>query len=264
MRGQPGDRDALERAFAAASSAGKITLFLDYDGTLVDFQPRPEMAVPDAQLLETVRELAEHDDIDLHVVSGRPRDFLEQHFGALPIGLHGEHGLVSRIAPGAKWITATTGPGLWRPRVLDVLRRFAAQIPGSLVETKEQSVAFHYRQVDAEFAASTVKEIRTHLTEMLSQFGATVISGNRVLEIRPMGINKGNVISRVLAAGDGDTTAMIFGDDRTDEDMFGAAPEDALTVKVGLGRTGARFRLAGCREVRQFLRGMLSHSRAHG
>jgi len=260
----PEDRDALAQAFAEASEQGPISLFLDYDGTLVDFQPRPEMAVPDAQLLETIRQLAVSDDFDVHIVSGRPRDFLEQHFGLLPVGLHGEHGLVSRMAGKANWVTAPTGPGLWQPRVLSVLRRFAAQVPGSIVETKAQSIAFHYRQVDPEFATSIVKEIRVHLTEMLSQFGATVISGNKVLEVRPMGVNKGNVVSRVLAEQDHRATAMVFGDDRTDEDMFEAAPADALTVKIGSGRTDARFRLTDCRETRSFLQAMLIRSSAHG
>ncbi|MFN3242372.1 MAG: bifunctional alpha,alpha-trehalose-phosphate synthase (UDP-forming)/trehalose-phosphatase [Planctomycetota bacterium] len=261
---QPADKEELTQAFAEASERGPMRLFLDYDGTLVDFQPRPEMAVPDAQLLETIRQLASSDDFDVHVVSGRPRDFLEQHFGLLPVGLHGEHGLVSRMAGRTNWVTAPTGPGLWQPRVLNVLRRFAARVPGSIVETKAQSIAFHYRQVDPEYAASVVKEIRVHLTEMLSQFGATVISGNKVLEVRPMGINKGNVISRIQAEDDEATTAMIFGDDRTDEDMFDAAPRGALTVKIGGGRTGARFRLADCRETRAFLQTMLTRSKAHG
>jgi len=259
-----GDREQLLDALRQTREQGRMTIFLDYDGTLVDFQPRPEMAVPDAALLEAIHELAACDDLDVHIVSGRPREFLEQHFGHLHVGLHGEHGLASRAAGEHRWTMAPTGNDKWQPRVLNMLQRFSTQIPGSIVEAKAKSVAFHYRQVDPEFATSVVKEIRVHLTEMLSQFGATVISGNKVLEVRPFGVNKGNVIARVMAEGGHDTTALVFGDDRTDEDMFAAAGPDALTVKVGSGRTAARFRIGDCRETRTVLQRMLERAKAHG
>lgn len=258
---QPASRNELEQELSTVRSKGPISLFLDYDGTLVNFQPRPEMAYPDAALLESLRELATSEDIDLHIVSGRPRDFLEQHFAHLPLSLHGEHGLVSRQLGSQVWTTAPTGPGLWRPRVLNLLKRFAAQVPGSIVETKAQSVAFHYRQVAPEFAASVVKDVRAHLTEMLSQFGAMVINGNKVLEVRPMGINKGNIVARVMADAQPNATAIVFGDDRTDEDMFAAVATPALTVKVGQGRTNARFRVHDCREVRTILQSMVPQAK---
>ncbi|MFK7739714.1 MAG: bifunctional alpha,alpha-trehalose-phosphate synthase (UDP-forming)/trehalose-phosphatase [Planctomycetota bacterium] len=252
-----GDAAALQEALAAARDGGPITLFLDYDGTLVGFQPRPELAVPDERLMATLEELAADEQIELHIVSGRPREFLEEHFGQLPIGLHGEHGLTSRDASARTWTTAPTGSGRWQPRVLSLMQRFAAQVPGSIVETKTQSVAFHYRQVDPDFVNAVVKEMRVHLTEMLGAFGAAVISGNKVLEVRPIGVDKGNVIQRVLAAGRSGSTAIAFGDDRTDEDMFGAAPGDAITVKVGTEKTSARFRITDCSETHAMLRALL-------
>mgnify|MGYP002623175704 CR=1 FL=1 len=261
---RPEPRAELERELSAARDSGPLCVFLDYDGTLVEFAPRPELATPDKPLLEILRELAASDDLHVHVVSGRPREFLEKWFGALPIGLHGEHGLVSRQRGASTWSSTPLGNTDWQPRVLGVLRRFAAQIPGSLVETKAQSVAFHYRQVDPEFAASFVSEIRLHLTEMLSQIGASVISGNRVLEVRPMGVNKGNIVGRVMTEEAAGARAVIFGDDRTDEDMFAAAPDDAITVHVGDGRTAARYRLADCHEARAVLRGLVAQANVEG
>ena len=182
----PGDFEALQQAATEARARGPLTLFLDYDGTLVEFAARPELAVPDPALLENLRLLAEEPGIDVHIVSGRPRDFLEHWFGSLPVGLHAEHGLASRSAGEPHWTIAPLGNTNWQSRVQMLLKRFAAQVPGTLVETKAHSVAFHYRQVDAEFAKHIVSEIRLHLTEMLSQSSATVLSGNRVLEVRPL------------------------------------------------------------------------------
>lgn len=253
----PRDQAALVEALGRARDERPLSLFLDYDGTLVGFAPRPELATPDRELLDLLEQLAAADDLHVHVVSGRPREFLEHWFGPLPVGLHGEHGLVSRLPGATNWSTAPTGSVAWQPRVLALLRRFSAQVPGSLVETKAQSVAFHFRQVDAEFAASVVKEMHLYLLEMLSQYGASVISGNRVLEIRPMGIHKGNIITRVMAGPGNGTAAVILGDDRTDEDMFAAAPDDALTVHVGVETTAARYRIADFRAARSVLQSLL-------
>ena len=258
------DAEQLLHTLDDVRERGPIHLFLDYDGTLVEFASRPELATPDKELMATLRDLASADDVFVHIVSGRPREFLEKWFGSLPLGLHGEHGLVSRQPGAATWTTAPIGNQDWQPRVLNVLRRFSSQIPGSLVETKARSIAFHYRQVNPEHAVSVVKEIRLHLTEMLSQFGAQVISGNRVLEVRPMGIDKGNIVTRIMAAADHGATAVVFGDDRTDEDMFAAAPDGSITVHVGNERTQAAFRIADCRETRSVLKTLLGHVRAHG
>ena len=46
---------------------------------------------------------------------------------------------------------------------------------------------------------------------------------------------------------------LIVGDDVTDEDMFLAAPDGAVTVHVGSGPTAARMRLVGPDQVRKLL-----------
>ena len=59
-------------------------------------------------------------------------------------------------------------------------------------------------------------------------------------------------------------TAIVVGDDRTDEDMFDAAGSEALTVKVGGGKSSARFRLADCRSTRRWLGSLLATERVEG
>ncbi len=46
---------------------------------------------------------------------------------------------------------------------------------------------------------------------------------------------------------------MAAGDDRTDEDVFEAAPESAWTVKIGDGPTRARYALKNTGEMRALL-----------
>ncbi len=258
----PGDAAAAARALAAVRATRPLLVVLDYDGTLIGFGPRPELVVPDAELRELMERLAAHPRLDVHIVSGRSRAFLEKHFGAWRIGLHAEHGAASRLPGADTWqLTAGSTPD-WRDRARALLERVARHVPGSHVEVKEQSVAWHYRQVDPAFASTVVKELRLHLLELLSNVAAAVVEGNRVLEIRPQGVHKGQAVARALAASAdrGPLGVLILGDDRTDEDMFGAAPPDAITVQVGTSTSAssARYRIASPAAVRALLQTLLA------
>ena len=82
--------------------------------------------------------------------------------------------------------------------------------------------------------------------------GASVLNGNHVIEIRQASIHKGVLVEAVHELQPW-ARMLIVGDDATDEDMFRAAPADAVTVRVGGGRTRARFRIAGPDQVRAVL-----------
>ena len=254
---EPGDYAAAVQALAAARANGPLCVLLDYDGSLVSFAARPELAVPDPALVSLLDKLAHAADVDVHLVSGRPRAFLERHFGALPIGLHAEHGFAWRLRGETAWASASPSQPEWRDRVQALLERVARHVPGSHVEVKEQSVGWHFRQVDPAYAATVVKELRLHLLELLSNLAATVVEGNRVLEIRPQSVHKGQAVARALGAWARPVPALVVGDDRTDEDMFDAAPADAITVRVGPGPTAARWRVADPNAVRALLRTLL-------
>ena len=83
-----------------------------------------------------------------------------------------------------------------------------------------------------------------------------IIQGHKVVEIRPHGVNKGSVVGRVLGDGSPDTLVVALGDDRTDEDLFAALPDDAVSIHVGAAESGARYRIADVTGAREFLRAL--------
>src|SRR5207253_6794056 len=93
-------RRALARRLAETDS---LLLLLDYDGTLVPFTPTPELARPDREILALLRGLAARPDAEVHLVSGRPQETLEEWFGDMPIWLHAEHGFTSRDPETRQW-----------------------------------------------------------------------------------------------------------------------------------------------------------------
>jgi trehalose 6-phosphate synthase/phosphatase len=243
---------ALREAIAHARAAPALRPLLDYDGTLVPFAATPELAAPDPALLVLLRRLAARPGAEVHVVSGRKRETLERWVGALPVGLHAEHGLWSRTPAGA-WHQAPVPPATWREPVLAILREFAERTPGSLVEEKTVGLAWHYRSADPEYGEAQAKELSLHLSTVLSNVPVELLRGDKVLEVRPHGIHKGRVVAAVLANAPEDALLFAMGDDRTDEDLFAALPEGSLAVHVGPAPSQAPLRVADVRAARALL-----------
>ncbi len=232
-------------------------LFLDYDGTLVGFAGLPWLATPGGELKRLLAELCAQPRNHVHLVSGRNREWLEDWFGDLAASLHAEHGFWSRRAPGAPWVSIAEVSVDWKTKVRNIFEEFAARTPGVDVEEKTASLAWHYRLADPEFGAWQAKELCEHLANALSNSPVEVLLGDKVIEVRMHGINKGVVAARALAENGGDACVLAMGDDQTDEDMFAALPENAFTVHVGPGASRARYRLPDPSAARAVLRAML-------
>jgi trehalose 6-phosphate synthase/phosphatase len=248
--GEAALRDELTQALERND---ELLLLLDYDGTLVPFTATPELARPDAGLLALLRTLAERPDTELHIVSGRSREALEQWIGTLPVSLHAEHGFWSRPRGAHDWVPAAEVGGSWREPVLHILRDITARTPGSLIEVKAVAIAWHYRMADLETGARRANELRLHLNQLLSNQPVEILAGNRVLEIRPHGIHKGRIVPPLPPERLARTSVVAIGDDRTDEDLFVSLPPEAITVRVGPGPTRAHYRLESTTAVRGVL-----------
>ncbi len=252
---RPPGAEVVETLAARVRAAPARLLLLDYDGTLVPFVDDPALARPDDELLALLHTLAGSHSTEVHVVSGRTRGTLEGWLGALPIGLHAEHGLASRAPGAAVWITRALPSQEWRPTVLDCMRRFAARTPGAFVEEKDAGVAWHYRAAEAALGEARARALALELTALLARVPASILQGAKVIEVLPRGVHKGRLAPLLLARAP-EALVVAIGDDRTDEDLFAALPADALALHVGPGPTRAPIRLDGVADVRALLRGI--------
>jgi len=244
----------VETVATRLEGAAFLVLLLDYDGTLVAFAPAPELAEPDDELIRLLHGLAARPRTEVHVVSGRTRATLERWLGALPIGLHAEHGLASRAPGTATWVTDLLQPQAWRPAVVALMQNFAERTPGALVEEKTAGVAWHYRLTDPELGRTRARALLLELGPLVSQAQAEILLGAKVIEVLELGVHKGRVVRSVAARAPAGALLVAIGDDRTDEDLFAALPESALAVHVGPEPTKASIRFAGVPEVRALLR----------
>ena len=238
-------------------SAPRLLLLLDYDGTLVPFASTPDLAAPDAGVKKLLTALAERPGTMVHVVSGRTRETLQRWLGGLPIGLHAEHGYWSRLHPTGSWEPLNEKPLEWKPKVITTLEQFVSATPGSLLEEKSAGFAWHYRMVDPDFGALHARKLVLRLERELEGLPVDILSGDKVVEIRTQGINKGIVATSIILAQPGPLTVLAMGDDQTDEELFAALPGYGVSVHVGSRASRAHYRLADPTAARAFLTSLL-------
>ncbi|MGH7606055.1 MAG: trehalose-phosphatase, partial [Gemmatimonadales bacterium] len=132
------------------------------------------------------------------------------------------------------------------------LAAVAAAKPGLLLEDKGLSLALHYRGAPrlASYAHRTARAMLAHLGAQYC-----VQRGKRVVELKPAGRDKGASIGEFMEeAPFRGRTAVFVGDDATDEYGFAAVNRlQGHSIKVGPGRTAARWRLRDVRAVEAWL-----------
>ncbi|NQT27858.1 bifunctional alpha,alpha-trehalose-phosphate synthase (UDP-forming)/trehalose-phosphatase [candidate division KSB1 bacterium] len=233
------------------AAARKRLLLLDYDGTLVSFKKKPELASPDKELKDLLKALGENKNTELVIISGRDRDVLSNWLGDLPIHLVGSHGIWI-YEHGHKWRLIEKVDFKWKEIIRPILEFYCHRTPGSLVEEKSYSLAWHYRNCDPDFATIRLSELKAALMDLTSNMNIGILEGSKVLEIKNTAINKGRAASLWIEKTEPDFILAI-GDDWTDEDTFEALPETGHAIKVGYGQTGAQYTIEDTVEVRKLL-----------
>jgi trehalose 6-phosphate synthase/phosphatase len=145
----------------------------------------------------------------------------------------------------------------WKTAVYPILEDFTVRTPGSLVEEKEASLAWHYRACDPEFGQRQALELHAHLVDRLSNLPVHIQPGDAVLEVRPHGANKGTVVEAIRAAAPAGALLCALGDDHTDDDMFRAIGDDGIAIQVGGRGNCAPYYLTDVVAARTFLRSLL-------
>lgn len=230
------------------------SLFMDFDGTLVEIVDRPDAVRVDDALRELLSALGAVLPGRMAIVSGRSLAQLDAMLGpiAQTMALSGSHGNEHR------WNGITAHP--IRPVALDpvadALQAFAAAHPGALVETKSYSVALHYRQAPSIEASAQIVAQR-----LADEHGLGLEHGKMVVELRVTGGDKGVAVRRLMArAPMAGSRPLFVGDDLTDECGFETVRAlGGVGILVGEPRmTAAQFGLPSVAAVRHWLAGRLA------
>jgi trehalose 6-phosphate phosphatase len=236
---------------ARLATEHKITLFLDYDGTISEITPDVSNARPVPGAAKLIARLAaRRDRFRVVLISGRQAQTLVRLLGEWPdITFVGNHGLEILEPGGGTRIAAD--PDKFMPALDAVGAWLLANVPpsaGFLIEDKHLSVALHYRLADPAAALF----MRKRMEEFVGTQPALAIRpGKMVIEAIPFEANKGEAVRRMMREGGEGRLAVYFGDDLTDEDAFFALRETGVAVRVGAqpAASWARYCVASPAEV---------------
>ncbi len=225
-------------------------LFLDLDGTLLEFAAEPDAVEPSDRFHGLLGRLARLEHGAVAFISGRTIEQLDHLLAPHRFALAGVHGNERRDCRGQ------LAPSVANAAALDelrpTLRRFEAGNEGVIVEDKAISLALHYRQ-----RPDLRGEVERFFRELRESIPAhyELLRGSMVLEIKPAGVNKGTAIRQFMREQPfADRTPVFIGDDVTDESGFQVVNElGGVSIKVDSGDTVARWHLPHVEAVLEWL-----------
>lgn len=223
--------------------------FFDIDGTLLAIATTPARVMVDHRLKRTLGQLRAATGGAIAFISGRQIAEVDRLFAPLRLPTAGQHGIERRNEAGV--VHRYAAPSRELAAIKKRLAPLAARHPGLLLEGKGLTLAIHYR--GAPSLGSHLHRLVRELVNLAPDL--RLQPGKMVLEIVPMGTDKGTTIMKFMSEPPFCGRIPVFlGDDVTDEHGFSAV--NALgghSIKVGPGRSAARWRLADVHAVRSWL-----------
>ncbi len=219
-------------------AARRVRFFLDYDGTLADFAPTPDVIEPQAEVIEIVRRLRDAPDVHVSLVSGRRLAHLETLVPVPGVLLAGTYGVEIRTPDGEhlnRLEYAKLRPVLdtLKPRWADVI----AGVDGFFLEDKGWSLALHARYA-TDVDADRVLRAARQTAKTLDAPSFHLVGGHKFLELRPRLAHKGKTVIYLLETYPLPEALLFYlGDDDKDAEAFDVIHEQGgITIFVTAGQ----------------------------
>jgi len=212
------------------SQAKNRVLIFDNEGTLSNFMKQKEInkkVGPSERILKALGKLCEDKKNTVYVITGRPQEVVYTWFKSVDnLGLAAEYGAKMRSPGSIVWETYYSTKSDWKETAKDIMSGYSERTEGSQIVEKESSVVFLYREAEVELGSYQAKELVSHLDFLLQPYmdEMEICEGIGYVEVKPIGINKGTALYRVIESvfenkGPVDFILAI-GDDSSDENMF--------------------------------------------
>ena len=249
-------RKRLEEDFA--KSHVKLIL-LDFDGTIAPISNNPDMVEPSKTILLILNEMTKNPNTTIVVVSGRTRNDLERWFGKMRVNLVAEHGAWIKEINDV-WRMPVPLTSEWKNKLLPTMRSYVDKLPGSTLEEKEFTLVWHYRAANPELSSLRAKELADELKNLIVNTDLQVLIGKKTLEVKSVKVDKGTAAQHWISNNHYDLI-LSMGDDRTDEDVFKVLSGNAVSIRIGIAPSRARYYLRSQAEVTQLFEQLSSLER---
>jgi trehalose 6-phosphate phosphatase len=192
------------------------------------------------------------------MVSGRPLEELRLLVPIPGITHVGTHGL--EIAPPTGDVFSLVPSGVASLVMVRLQQKAASLVSGKtglFVENKRHAIALHYRLASQEVADAAISQFVASVRRFQRQGAALeIVRGKKVVEVRPVGVNKGKALQILLTQNLRGCVPLYIGDDKTDEDAFQMVNRlggISIIVAENTPPSAARYYLHDPDEVNRFL-----------
>ncbi len=228
-----------------------IFLFLDYDGTLTPIVDTPDKALMSKDMRSLIRKT--HESTPVAIISGRSLKDVMNMVDINDMIYAGNHG--AEVWYGNKLVIGNSGSQKKLRDVISKMEAALAHIDGCFVEDKGITASVHFRKVHDKDMSSLHNIFWSIANKYKRYFRVT--SGNKVLEIRPIGIwNKGDAVNLIWKKFDKTKIPIYIGDDVTDEDAFKVLKGEGVSIAIGKS-LDADYYLNSQGELKKFLNWLL-------
>jgi trehalose 6-phosphate synthase/phosphatase len=236
-------------------SAKSRLVFLDYDGTLVNYTSIPDMASLPEHISEIIIKLIEDPGTDVYIITGRSHIDIDKFLDHVPVNIVAEHG--AWLKSKGIWKNLKSQKCQWKETIIPIMEHITSTCPESFVEEKNCSVTWHYRNADPGIGYESSRELIRLLKKVTEPNDLKILDGNKVVEVLASDTGKGKAVKKLFEQNSYDFVLSV-GDDATDEEMFEffRHHSEAFTVKVGEGVTVAQYKLSNIRDVASLLKKM--------
>jgi trehalose 6-phosphate synthase/phosphatase len=240
----------LKEKYIKASSR---LILLDYDGTLVNHTRIPSLRKISGHLSEILLKLIKKPGTDVFIITGRGHREIEKIMKHVPVNIIADHGAMIRV--GGKWKRRLENITSWKAELVPLLNKLTLSCPGSFVEEKTFSLAWHYRNAEPDAGFSVSRQLISDIERIIYSYKLKILDGNKIVEVISRETGKGHAVEQLLNHS-GYDFVLAIGDDVTDEEMFHYLSdiEDAITIRVGNGSTLAKLILPEINDVLSLLK----------
>lgn len=215
----------------------KRLFILDYDGTLVNLNRDPLLALPSQRLKKILNRLLKNPKNNVIILSGRSKDNLTEIFKDVPeIGLSSEHGFIHKDTRSNEWnsLYEFKVENTWKDMTLEILESFCKRTFGAFIEENPNSIVFNYRNCEESFGDFQANELKLYMKQTFTVVPMDIIDGKKIIEFRPMGVSKGYSTHKLISKYTPDFI-LCAGDDKTDEESFEQVNKEKNGISCVIG-----------------------------
>lgn len=251
--------DHIDQVRSVIDESDNVALFLDYDGTLVDFEDRPQDVVTSNEVKAVIKNILQNKKFLVFIVTGRTLTEIEQLLDIRGLSYAALHGLKIKLFN--EKLFCKNRNGFYS--ILQQIKKYSEDEfkdeKGVFLEDKKLTLAFHYRLVQKEKSQDMVDKFLNIVYKIDTNNSFDILHGAKVVEVRPKGWSKGKAVELILkkVTKNKNYLPIYIGDDTTDEDAFIHIGNKGITIFVEnneIRSTSAQYWLKNPNDVIDFIK----------